>query len=112
MIYRVTATLKLTRSAELRRKLDDGTIAAQQPDGQEMVDSLHRAVVQHDGQVIWSEQCFCPSPLAHERATILDHYFDDIMTQPIEEYHEYDGRPFMDHLDATIATASSQAGPG
>ncbi len=45
MIYRVTATLKPTTSAELRRRLNDGTIAAQQPDGQEMVDSLHRAIV-------------------------------------------------------------------
>lgn len=112
MIYRVTATFKPATSAELRRKLDDGTIAVQRPDGQEMVDSLHRAVVQDNGQVIWSEQCFCPTPLAHERATLLDHYFDDIVTQPIKEYQEYDGRPFMDHLAATIETASSQTDPG
>ena len=111
MIYRVTATLKPATSGELRRKLDDGTIAAQQPDGQEMVDSLQRAVVQDNGQVIWSEQCFCPSPLAHERATILDHYFDDIVTEPIEDYQEYDGRPFVDYLDTMIETASSQADP-
>jgi hypothetical protein len=107
MIYRLTATLKPATSAELRRRLNDGTIAAQQPDGQEMVDSLHRAIVQDNGQVIWSEQCFCPSPLAHERATILDHYFDDIVTQPIEEYQEYDGRPFMDHLGAMIETPTA-----
>jgi hypothetical protein len=46
-------------------------------------------------------------PLAHERATILDHYFDDIVTQPIEEYQEYDGRPFMDHLGAMIETPTA-----
>ena len=45
MIYRVTARFKPATAGELRRRLDDGTIAAQQPDGQEMVDSLRRAVV-------------------------------------------------------------------
>ena len=100
MIYRVIARFKTDTATELRRRLDDGSIAAQQPDGQEMVDSLHRAIVQDNGQVIWSEQCFCPSPLAHERATILDHYFNDIVTQPIEDYQEYEGRPFLEYLEA------------
>jgi|MDTC01.2.fsa_nt_gb hypothetical protein len=31
MIYRVTARLKPETAAELRRRLDDGSIAAQQP---------------------------------------------------------------------------------
>ena len=110
-IYRVTARFKTDTAGELRRRLDDGTIAAQQPDGQEMMDSLHRAVVQDDGQVIWSEQCFCPSPLAHERATLLDHYFDDIVTQPLEDYQQYEGRPFMEYLDAMVETPSARADP-
>ena len=99
-IYLVTARFKTDTAAELRRKLDDGSIAAQQPDGQEMVDSLHRAVVSESGDVRWSELCYCDPPLAHERATILDHYFDDIVTQPIEDYQEYEGRPFMEYLEA------------
>ena len=107
MIYRVTAMLKPATSGELRRKLDDGTIAAQQPDGQEMVDSLHRAVLQDNGRVVWSEQCFCPSPLAHERATQLDHFFDDIVTEPIEDYHAYDGRPFMEYLTEMTETGTT-----
>ena len=109
MIYRVTAMLKPATSGELPRKLDDGTIATQQPDGREMVDSLQRAVVQDNGQVVWSEQCFCPSPLAHERATQLDHFFDDIVTEPIEDYQAYDGRPFMEYLDAMIEHSSTSA---
>ena len=100
MIYRVTAQFKPATSGELRRKLGDGTIAAQQPDGQEMVDSLRRAVVTDSGDVTWSEQCFCQPPLAHERATMLDHHFDDIVAQPIEDYQEYEGRPFMEYLEA------------
>ena len=100
MIYRVIARFKTDTAAELRRRLDDGSIATQHPDGQEMVDSLHRAVVSESGDVRWSELCYCDPPLAHERATILDHYFDHIVTQPIEDYQEYDGRPFMEYLDA------------
>ena len=44
--------------------------------------------------------CFCDPPLAHERATILDRYFDAVTTEPIEDYERYDGRPFMEHLQA------------
>ena len=98
MIYRVTARFRTDTAAELRRRLDDGSIAAQQPDGQEIVDSLCRAVVTRSGEVRWSEMCFCDPPLAHERATILDRYFDAVTTEPIEDYERYDGRPFMEHL--------------
>ena len=100
MIYRVNARFKTDTAAELRRKLDDLSIASQQPDGQEMVDSLHRAVVSESGDVQWSELCYCDPPLAHERATTLDRYFDDIVTQPIEDYQAYEGRPFLEYLEA------------
>ena len=100
MIYRVIARFKTAMAAELRRRLDDGSIAAQQPDGQELVDSLHRAVISESGDVRWSERCYCEPPLAHERATILDHYFDDIVTQPIEGYQVYEGRPFLAYLES------------
>ena len=95
MIYRVTARFRTDTAAELQRRLDDGSIAAQQPDGQEIVESLHRAVMTDGGEVLWSEQCFCNPPLAHERATILDRYFDDISTDAIEDYEQYEGTPFI-----------------
>jgi hypothetical protein len=100
MIYRVTARFRPDTSAELRRRLDDGSIAIQQPDGQEIVDSLHRAVMTDAGDVQWSETCFCESPLAHERATVLDRFFDNVTTEPIEEYERYDGRPFLEYLQS------------
>ncbi len=96
VIYRVTARFRTDTAAELRRRLDEGSIAAQQPDGQEIVDALHRAVMTHNGEVRWSEQCFCNPPLAHERTTVLDRYFDDISTTAIEDYEQYDGTPFLD----------------
>ena len=42
--------------------------------------------------------CFCDPLLAHERETILDSYFDAVAAEPIEDYEQYDGRPFMEHL--------------
>ena len=82
MIYRVTARFKPATPGKLRRKLDDGTIVAQQP----------------DGEVMWSERYYCQPPLAHERTPLLDHYFNDLTTEAIEGYERYDGRPFMDYL--------------
>ena len=102
MIYRVTARFKPSAAVELRGRLDDGSIATQRPDGQEIVDSLHRAVVTGRGEVMWSEQCYCDPPLAHERATMLDLYFDDLTTEAIEDYERFDGRPFMEYLDEIV----------
>ena len=99
MIYQVTARFKPETAVELRRRLDDGSIAAQQPDGQEIVASLQRAVMTGANVVQWSERCFCDRPLAHERATVvLDHYFDDIATELIEDYEEYAGESLWVHL--------------
>jgi len=98
MIYRVTARFKLKTAAELRRRLDDGSIAAQQPDGEEIVASLNRSVVTGPNVVQWSEMCFCDMPLAHERATVFDRYFDDIATELIDDYEEYAGESLWVHL--------------
>ena len=98
MIYRVTARFKAETTEELRRRLDDGSIASQQPDGQEIVASLYRAVLTSTDTVQWSEMCFCDPPLAHERATVLNRYFEDINTEPIEDYERYTGESFVDYL--------------
>ena len=108
MIYRVTATFKSDTAAELRQRLEDGSIAAQRPDGREIVDSLRRAVVRDTGQIVWSEQCYCQPPLAHERATILDHHFDDVTTEAVADHERYDGRPFMEYLDAMVEPPSAR----
>lgn len=107
-VYRVTARLKTDRAAELRRKLDDGSIAAQQPDGQEMVGAFKRATVAESGDVCWSETCYCPTPLAHERATVLDRFFDSINTEPIEAYQRYEGRPFLEYLGDMVESPDRQ----
>ena len=98
MIYRVTARFRTDMAGDLLRRLDDGSIAAQRPDGQEIVDSLRRAVVTGSGEVQWSEMCFCDPPLAHERATVLDDYFESVAVDPIAQYERYDGQSFLEHL--------------
>jgi hypothetical protein len=103
MYYRVDARLRPENAAEFLRKLSDGSIAGQEPDGEEIVDSMHRARVSNGGRVRWSEVCYCPTPLEHERATVYDHFFTDLETERIKGYADYDGEPFMDYLARTSA---------
>lgn len=98
MIYHVRARLRGDTAAALLAKLTDGTVASQRPDGGELVASMERAVVNAEGQVEWSETCYCSPPLQHERETVLDLHFEDISTEPIDGHRQYAGRPFMDHL--------------
>jgi hypothetical protein len=98
MFYRVTARLRIQTGADFLRKLTDGTVARQSPDGQEIVDAMNRAVLTDDGKVAWSEICYCPTPLAHERATVFDKHFEALETDVIEGYQDDDGRPFMAYL--------------
>ena len=98
MFYTVSAREIASVMPEFYRKLTDGTIRRQQPDGREIVESMQRARLSESGEVRWSEQCFCPTPLKHERQTVYDHYFIDLRTELIEDYVEFDGEPFMDFL--------------
>lgn len=100
MFYIVTARLVPSNAADFYRKLTDGTIAKQRPDGPEIVASMRRARIRPDGSVRWSEQCFCATPLAHERETVLDRYFTGLRTTEVEAYREFEGEPLMDELAA------------
>ena len=98
MFYKVRARLKKDTTGELRQRLLDGTIGRQQPDGQEIVDSMQRAVVTDSGDIEWSEVCYCQNPLFHERTTVYDRYFNNLSTEPVEGYQQHAGRPFMTYL--------------
>ena len=105
MIYKVSGRFNAETAASLLQKLTDGTIEQQRPDGAEIVASMNRAVVTPSGHVQWSELCYCQPPLQHERATVLDHHFDDLSTEAINVHQHDDGRPFMDYLKK-LATSS------
>lgn len=101
MHYDVQARLKPGSAADLLRKLTDGTVARQKPDGAEIVASMERARVGKDGVVRWSEQCFCSPPLKHERETVYDGHFADLTAEATEGYREFEGEPFMEFLART-----------
>ena len=105
MYYRVRAQLRGKTAGEFRRLLRDGAIARQKPDGQEIVESMERAVVTESGAVEWSEVCYCATPLQHERSTVYDRFFDHLTTEPIEGYESHVGRPFLDYLDGLAGSA-------
>ncbi len=100
MLYAVSAKLITDRAAEFHTRLTDGSIAAQRPDGGEIVAAMGRARVAPDGAVHWTETCFCATPLKHERATVLDRYFTEIETKAIDKPITFDGAPLMDRLAA------------
>jgi hypothetical protein len=100
MLYPVSAKLILARTPEFQTRLTDDSIAAQRPDGAEIVDAMQRARVAPDGTVHWTETCYCPTPLQHERATVLDRYFTGIETKVIDKPMSFDGEPLMDWLAA------------
>jgi hypothetical protein len=100
MLYAVSAKLIADRAPELHTHLTDGSIAAQRPDGAEIVSAMQRARVSPDGTVRWTETCYCATSLQHERATVLDRYFTGIETKVIEKPVTFDGAPLMDRLAA------------
>lgn len=99
MIYKVKAKYHKEKAAEFIKKLTDGTISDQKPDGREIVASMKRAKITTPGTVEWFEMCFCPTPLQHERATVYDHYLSEITTEVADDYQEITGESFWAYLD-------------
>lgn len=97
-LYTVTARFKFNKAAEFQRRLTDGTIESQQPDGREIVASMQRALVGRDGLVRWTETCYCDPPLLHERQTVYNHFFADMRIRDIDDHEDVAGEPFMKHL--------------
>ena len=98
MLYRVCATIIEGKTSEFLEKLTDGSIEQQRPDGPEIVASMKRAKITAPGVIEWSETCYCPNPLAHERETVYDHFLSEIQTEEISSEAEIKGEPFWDYL--------------
>ena len=97
--YFVKANLIEEKLEEFYQKLIDGTIENQKPDGQEILNSMKRAKITSSGTIEWSEMCFCPTPLNHERNTVYDHYLKNLETSVIDNYIESDGESFFAFLE-------------
>jgi len=100
MHYKVTATFKTETATEFPRKLTDGTIENQKPDGKEIIQSMTtRARIDEDGNVGWSEACYCDTPLQHERETVYDKFFTALETEEVDDYVSVDeGELFIEFL--------------
>ena len=98
MIYKVKARIIQDKIGEFYRKLTDGTIANQRPDGDEILASMKRAVLTEPGVAEWYEMCLCPSPLYHERTTQYDFYFSEMTTEEADDYGEVEGDSLWSYM--------------
>ncbi|MEM9051024.1 MAG: hypothetical protein AAGC47_03130 [Bacteroidota bacterium] len=90
------------KAEEFMQKLRDGTIERQKPDGPEMVRAMQSAKIDNKGVVNWTEECFCPTPLMHERETIYDLYFMALTTKVIPNHEVIEGVSFVDKLSLLL----------
>src|SRR5262245_8224463 len=111
MIYKVKARVIEQTIGEFYRKLADGTVTKQRPDGEEITASMKRAVLTGPGVAEWYEKCFCPTPLAHERQTQYDTFFTDMATKEASGYGEIRGESLWSHM-ASKAETARHAEPG
>jgi hypothetical protein len=111
MLYAVKARFIPERLDEFYARLMDGSIQSQKPDGEEICASMQRARITEPGVVQWTEICYCPTPLAHERATVYDRFFTNMSTEAIDEPVEFSGEPFVELLRVSTLR-QTQAGRG
>lgn len=100
MIYRVKGKFNYDVAKEFYQKLNDGTIKKQQPDGSEIIRAMNSAMIDENGDVNWTEKCFCPIPLMHERKTVYDLYFTALIIEVIPNHKILKGTSFIDKLSS------------
>ena len=98
MFYAVRARFDEKVVPEFYKKLTDGTVQNQKPDGIEIVESMKRAKITSPNTIEWCETCYCPTPLKHERETVYNHFLKDIETKPIDDEIKFEGESFMKFL--------------
>ncbi len=101
MLYHVKARPIAEKMSDFYTILTDGSVENQYPDGAELLASMRRAVITGDDAIEWYETCFCPTPLKHERATVLDRFFTDIVTETITSPPSLNGTSFWDFLKSS-----------
>src|SRR5262245_53291699 len=88
VLYIVRARPKNDLS-DLRKELNSGEISRLRPFGKSLQYVLDNAKIDSkDGYVLWIEEDYCSPPLAMERESVLDRYFEDITVQPINSEKE------------------------
>ena len=99
MLYKVRGKINQENLGRFYKKLTDGTIYNQRPDGNEIVASMKRARLTNSGIVVWYETCFCLTPLKHERETQYDYYFSEINTELVDKSGKINGKSFWSYME-------------
>jgi hypothetical protein len=86
-MYVVKAKPKGELMADLKKELNSGKISKIRPFGEELQHGLENARI-HSGYAFWVEEDYCSPPLAMERKSVLDRYFEDITVERIESQEE------------------------
>ncbi len=75
--------------SDLRKELNSGEISRLRPFGKTLQYDLDNAKIDPtDGYALWIEEDYCTPPLAMERKSVLDRYFDDIIVHLIASEKE------------------------
>jgi hypothetical protein len=73
----------------LRKELNSGEISRLRPFGKTLQYGLDNAKIDpKDGYALWIEEDYCSPPLAMERESVLNRYFDNITVQLIASEKE------------------------
>jgi hypothetical protein len=83
--YLVRAKPRTSLLKELEGRLERCEFMSMRPFGAALSHALRNARSQNDGSAVWEEEDYCRPPLAEERAAVLDHYFDELKVQPVNE---------------------------
>ena len=86
-LYVVRAKPKGELMADLKKELNSGKISKIRPFGEELQHGLENARM-YAGYACWVEEDYCSPPLAMERKSVLDRYFEDITVERIESQEE------------------------
>lgn len=98
MRYHVRARFRVEKRTEFHQILTDGTVEKLEPFGREVAAAMRRAV-RMEGEVAWTETCYCPTPLLQEREAVYDKFFETIQTEVVEVFPELEGESFWAWLE-------------
>ena len=99
MLYKVKAKFNSKLLSIFFKKLTDGTVEKQKPDGLEIIKSMKNAKIAQNKTIQWYEKCFCATPLKHERESIYDTYFFDIETHLVDKIEDnIEGNSFWNYM--------------
>jgi hypothetical protein len=82
-LYVVRAKPIRERLGNLRKELDSGDVSRLEPFGRELHKSLVEARIDKVGYAFWVEEDYCSPPLAMERQSVLDRYFEDLSVERV-----------------------------